>query len=154
MTVVESEIGSFAEPGETVVPKEGLEKFISFELGGRLCCIAAAGVAEVVPPTRVASMPNSPDWLLGLIALRGEPVAVVNPAIIASPTAENSCKAKVMIFRPRPGEVQFALPIDSLQEIVLAPNKENRPEKFEVKGHPVTFIDQEQIFDGLDQGRN
>lgn len=133
-------------------PEYGTEKFISFELGGRLCCVAASGVAEVIQPMPVSPLPNAPDWLLGLIAHRGDPVAVIDSSIIAKPALENRGKAKVIIFRPRPGENQFALPIDSLHEVVLAPAKENRPREFFHKGVPLAFIEHNQLFDSFDGG--
>lgn len=134
-------------------PESGLERFIMFELGGRLCCVAAAGVAEVVQPLAVGPLPNSPSWLLGLAAHRGEPVAVIDSAVIARSTPENRGKAKTIVFRARSNETCFALPIDSLREIILAPNREYRSPDYEHNGQPVMFIEHERFFDGFYRGQ-
>lgn len=152
MNVFESEFDLPAASAGEGRTEYGAEKFISFELGGRLCCVAAGGVAEVIQPMPVSPVPNSPGWLLGLIAHRGDPVAVIDPAIIEKPAVENRGKAKVIIFRPRPNENQFALPIDSLHEVILAPAKKDRPEQFFYKGLPVSFIEHHQLFDSFDGG--
>lgn len=153
MNFFESEFDHAADMAGEERPESGAEKFISFELGGRRCCVAAGSVAEVVQPMPVAPLPNSPDWLLGLIANRGEPVAVIDPSVISKSPGENRSKAKVIIFRPRPSETLFALPIDSLEEVILAPAKEDRPADFLYKGLPVTFIEHEQLLESFDGGQ-
>lgn len=138
-----------------------VEKFVSFELGDELCCVTASGVAEVVQPFAAAAMPNAPGWLLGLGAHKGEPVAVIDPRIIAEPAAENRGKAKVLIFKDRPDEARFALPVDRLCELISIPASElsenamnGLPLEIEHNGQPVRFIDHERLFQGLHGGRH
>ena len=133
-------------------PEFGVEKFISFELGGNLCCVAASGVEEVVHPMPVAALPNSPGWLLGLGSHRGEPVAVIDPAVIARPSGTDRSKAKMLVFRPRSNETQFALPIDLLHEMILLRAGEQRPAEIVHDGRRVIFIEHERLFDSLGQG--
>jgi chemotaxis signal transduction protein len=135
-------------------PGSGVEKFISFELGGGLCCVAAYGVAEVVQPMPVAPLPNAPHWLLGMAAYRGEPVAVIDPGIVAKPTREGRGKAKIIVFRPRPNETQFALPIDSLHEMIITSAEEIQTQEYVHKEQPVRFIDHARLFEGFDGGRS
>jgi chemotaxis signal transduction protein len=153
MTLPESEFDFPAEPLGEGQTESGGEKFISFELGGRLCCVPACGVAEVVQPMAVAPLPNSPSWLLGLAAHRGEPVAVIDPTIIAKSAGEDRGKAKTIVFRERPNEIRFALQIDSLYEMILAPAAENRRQEYLHNGRPVVFIDHERLFENLNGGQ-
>jgi chemotaxis signal transduction protein len=153
MNFSESESDSPAEITGEGQPGSGVDKFISFELGGGLCCVAASGVAEVAQPMPVAPLPNGPHWLLGLAAYRGEPVAVIDPGIIAKPTAEGRGKAKVIVFRPRPNETQFALPIDSLHEMIITSVAEIKTQEYLHKEEPVRFIDHERLFEGFDGER-
>lgn len=150
-----------AETGGEHSPDPFVEKFVSFELGDELCCVTAIGVAEVVQPFAAAAVPNSPAWLLGLGAYRGEPVAVIDPRIIAEPGSENRGKAKILIFKSRPDEARFALPVDSLRELISVPASElaestmnGLPLEIEHEGQPVRFIDHERLFEGLHGGRN
>jgi chemotaxis signal transduction protein len=153
MTLISLERNLPTERGGETMPESGAEKFISFEIGGELCCVAASGVAEVVHPIEVAKLPNSPNWLLGLGAYRGEPVAVIDPRIIAHPAADSRSKAKVIVFRTRPNETQFALPIDRLHEMIIAPTSETRPHEYMHNGQSVRFIEHERLFEGFDGGR-
>lgn len=151
MNFGDAELDLLSGPSGEAQPESGHEKFISFELGQLLCCVAAGAVAEVVHPAAVVALPNSPSWLLGLAAYRGEPVAVIDPATIARPSSENRTKAKVIVFRARPNEMRFALPIDSLQEMITAPAGETRPSPDRLyDGRPVTFLDHERLLESLE----
>lgn len=107
-----------SRPGATA------EKLISFELRGQRCCVAASAVAEVVHEMTTAALPDPPQWLAGLAAYRGEPVAVIDPsAIIAGPAPSLYVRRpKTIIFRKQPdtAALQYALPIDSLGEMIPA----------------------------------
>ncbi len=159
MDLIDGEIIDLASPGGEPRSGSEVEKFVSFELGGELCCVAASGVAEVVQPISTSAIPNSPAWLLGLAAHRGEPVAVIDPRIIAEPAFERSGKAKVLVFKNRPDEAQFALPVDSLHEMISVPAAEvvqaaadGLPIEIDLNGDPVRFIDHQRLFDGLRGG--
>ncbi len=147
----ETDLGGVTAAGER--PESGVEKFISFELGGNLWCVPANCVAEVVHPIAVAALPNSPEWLLGLGAHRGEPVAVIDPAVVAASSAADRSKAKLLIFRSRPNETQFALPIDLLHEMILLPAGEQRSGEILHNGRRVTFIEHELLFESFSPGR-
>lgn len=132
---------------------ESGEKYISFELNGQLCCVAASGVAEVTQPIKVAALPNSPAWLMGLGPYRGEPVAVVDPKIVSGSDYKGGPKAKVIVFRSGPLETQFALPIDSLYEVITLPHHPSgahSTNQYTHNGRPVKLIEHEHLFAGFD----
>ena len=99
------------------------EKLISFELRGHRCCVNASAVAEVVHSLQAAALPDQPSWLVGLAAYRGEPVAVIDPSVLAAgpvPAAPGR-RSKTIIFRNQTDTdaLRYALPIDSLQEMIV-----------------------------------
>ena len=109
----------------------GTERFIGFQLGDESFYVAAAGVLQVVQPLQVAALPNSPSWLLGLAAHRGEIVAVLDPRILRSNigSASPGWMSKTLIFHPAEQNLSYALPIDRLDEVVALPPRQS-PSKF------------------------
>lgn len=164
MNIVESEkihnTGNFDLPAADVPS----EKFISVELGGRLCWVAASEVVEVVQPMTAAAVPNSPAWLSGLAAYRGKPVAVIDPAFLFDRPSNSarSRKAKVLVFRSNPENAQFALPVEAVRELVsvrredLQPDEEpsdGKPFRTLMKdGHSISLIDHNRLFASFSSG--
>jgi chemotaxis signal transduction protein len=59
-----------------------LEKnFLLFEMGGHEFGVAMSQVEEVVPATTVTAVPHSPSFLMGLAAVRGKVMGVINGAL-------------------------------------------------------------------------
>lgn len=146
------ELPATSEPVQQplVQPAAG-EKFISFEIGEKLFCVAAFCVQEVVHPIASSAVPLGPTWLLGLGAYKGEPVALIDPAVIAGPgrPLPNS-KPKTIVFRSLANRTQFALPIDSLREmIVVAPDAINAGELVQ-NGRSIKLVDHDRLFESFD----
>ena len=54
-------------------------EYLECKLSGRTCLIALRGLAEVLPPPhKLARLPEMPAWMVGIMAWRGETIAVVN----------------------------------------------------------------------------
>ncbi len=54
-------------------------EYIECKLSTRACLIAFQDLAEVLPPPhRLARLPGMPGWMAGIMAWRGETIAVVN----------------------------------------------------------------------------
>ena len=53
-------------------------QYLSFTLGGELFALDIAKVREVLDYTRITSVPRMPDFILGVINLRGSVVPVVD----------------------------------------------------------------------------
>lgn len=137
-------------PGPVTAAAPG-EKFISFEIGEQLFCVAAAAVQEVVHPISPALVPFGPSWLLGLGALRGEPVAIIDPATVAKQTRPiPNAKPKTIVFRSSPNQTQFALPVDSLREMIVVEPESLRSGEFSHDGRPVTLIDHDRLFNSFE----
>jgi chemotaxis signal transduction protein len=57
------------------------EECLVFEVGGHHFSIPLAQVEEVVPATTITRIPNSPPFLLGLAAVRGRVMVVIDCAL-------------------------------------------------------------------------
>lgn len=135
----------------TVEPSQG-EKYILFEIGDQMFCIAASCVQEVVHPLRAASVPMRPKWLLGLGALRGEPVALIDPVTVAGTFRPlPNCKPKAIVFRTLPNQTQFALPIDSLREVIVVDHGSVKTGEFVHDGRKVRLIEHDRLFKSFER---
>lgn len=54
-------------------------EYLECKLDNKSCLVALRDLAEVIPPPhRLASLPGMPDWMVGIIAWRGETIAVID----------------------------------------------------------------------------
>ena len=132
------------------------EKFILFEVAGRVCRVPAVSVLEVVHSLAVSVIPNSPSWLLGLSIFRGEPVAMVQPHAVIKGAArqEATRNFKTIIFRGRDDEAQFALPVDRINEMITvpAPGESEFDDGTTENGGPVMIVDPYGIIEEFAEG--
>ncbi|NOT48528.1 MAG: chemotaxis protein CheW [Acidobacteria bacterium] len=137
-------------PDDLTEPASG-EKFISFEIGEQLFCVAAVSVQEVVHPISPAAVPLGPPWLLGLGALRGEPVALIDPSTVAVPSRLfANGKPKTIVFHSLANRTQFALPVDSLREIIVVEPKSLKSGEFVHDGRPIKLIEHDRLFNSFE----
>ena len=161
MTDVEQPTIDYSGAAEFEAPHQSSgEKFILFEVGGRVCGVPAASVLEVAHSLAVSAIPNSPKWLLGLAIFRGEPVAMVQPQAVISdfPRHQAARNLKTIIFRGRDDETQLALPVDRINEMITRPET-SEPD---IGGHmdtvirndaPVLFVDPYKFIEEIKEGR-
>jgi len=94
-------------------------RFVTFYCGDKLYGVAAAEVAEVVHPLPVSPFPNGPDTLIGISALRGEIVALVDLQKVLSETSQRSQgRSKFILLRSAENETKPAFSVDRMHEIV------------------------------------
>ena len=55
-------------------------EFLIFEIGGNELCLPLSKVEEVVPATRITPLPKAPVFLLGIAAVRGKVLSVIDAA--------------------------------------------------------------------------
>lgn len=113
---------SFSD-SENSTQKTG-EKFIVFVLDNELFGVSAKQVAEVVQPLPLTTLPNVPEWLLGMANLRGTIISVVNLLKLwDKKTSPVSLKTKFIVLRSPNGDSAVAFTVDKLSEIVTLPNE-------------------------------
>jgi purine-binding chemotaxis protein CheW len=109
------------------------EKFIVFYMDDKLYAVSAAQVVEVIQPLLATPLPKVPEWLSGIINLRGKIISVVNlPKLWGNQTAFSAPKSKLILLRSENGETGVAFAVDRLSEVVNVPK---------VDIHPVNLTD-------------
>ena len=64
-------------------------EYLECKLSGKACLVALRDLAEVLPPPhRFARLPGMPAWMAGIMAWRGETIAVVNLDLYLLPTGD------------------------------------------------------------------
>ncbi len=106
---------------------------IAEELGADINCVLlpigklgllvpSVCVAEVLPWRRIREVNNSPDWLLGTLAWRGDAIPVVRFETINGATnvqkGESECVAVMNRCRTAHGEPFYAIATDGLPRMV------------------------------------
>ncbi len=113
--------------GDKHFARQSGEKFIVFDLGGKLFAVSSEQVAEVIHPPTVTPLPNVPEWLFGIANLRGEIISVVDLRQIL--TKENSViapKSKCVIARSSGSNTSIAFTVDKLSELITLSKEEIR----------------------------
>lgn len=101
------------------------EKFIVFYMDDKLYAVSAGQVVEVIQPLLATPLPKVPEWLSGIINLRGKIISVVNlPKLWGNQTAFSAPKSKLILLRSENGETGVAFAVDRLTEVVNVPKEE------------------------------
>lgn len=91
-------------------------KYISFNLNSDYYCIALDYVKEVLKDTSITKVPGTPDFISGIMNLRGDYITVINlKKFLALPEGEPTDKNPVVIVKCN--ELKLALLIDKINEL-------------------------------------
>lgn len=84
----DEEFWDYARQRAHLVPEQPSHaEYLECKLSGSTCLIPLRGLAEVLPsPYRLARLPGMPAWMAGIMAWRGETIAVVNLDLYLSTT--------------------------------------------------------------------
>lgn len=92
------------------------DKYISFNLNGDYYCIALDYVKEVLKDTSITNVPGTPDFVEGIMNLRGDYITVINlKKFLSLPEGEHLDKKPVIIIKCN--ELKLALLIDKINEL-------------------------------------
>lgn len=91
-------------------------KYISFNLNNDFYCIALDYVKEVLKDTAITNVPGTPDFIEGIMNLRGDYITVVNlKKFLSLPESSITDKKPVIIIKCN--ELKLALLIDRINEL-------------------------------------
>lgn len=91
-------------------------KYISFNLNQDLYCIELDYVKEVLKDTSITKVPGTPDFIEGIMNLRGDYITVLDlKKFLNIPSSQNSEKKPVIIIKCN--ELKLALLIDKINEL-------------------------------------
>jgi len=78
--------------------QQGQEKVVEFVLGGELYAIDLFDVREIVPFSKINSMPNVPTYIRGVISLRREITTIIDIRQILNVSRDQSVPEEKMRF--------------------------------------------------------
>lgn len=91
-------------------------KYISFNLNEGLYCIALDYVKEVLKDTSITNVPGTPDFIEGIMNLRGDYITVINlKKFLSLDSSHVQDKKPVVIIKCN--ELKLALLIDKINEL-------------------------------------
>lgn len=107
-------------------------RFVTFYFGDNLYGVPAEDVAEVIHPTPVSPIPNGPDTLVGISALRGEIIALIDLRnLLSEPVTQLSTRSKFILLNSVEDETRPGFAVDRMSEIVtLADGDISRSNEF------------------------
>ncbi len=91
-------------------------KYISFNLNNDYYCIALDFVKEVLKDTSITNVPGTPDFIEGIMNLRGDYITVINLKKFLS-LPENIITEKKPVIIIKCNELKLALLIDKINEL-------------------------------------
>ena len=92
-----------------------LRRFLLFGVAGRLCACDLEAVREIVPARAATRLPGAPDWVRGLINLRGSLVTVVDLAVRFG-SVEGASGSKSIIVAEAAGKA-FGIGVDEVRDV-------------------------------------
>lgn len=108
-----------------VPPRE----FVSFRLGAQDFCIDIMSVREIRRWTEPTALPHAPDYVLGLVNLRGAVLPVIDLArrlgLATGPRAEPAARTVVIVAIL--DERVVGLVVDAVSDILSVPEEAVRP---------------------------
>ncbi|MCM2263727.1 MAG: chemotaxis protein CheW [Desulfuromonadales bacterium] len=106
---------------------EGLSQFLAFQLGPEEYALDIARISEIIKPREYTDIPRVPEFILGLISLRGVVVPVFDLRRRFS-LGEMHLTAASRIVVCREGDVVAGLLVDSINQVIkLAADKVEPP---------------------------
>ena len=108
-----SYLRSLTETSEAVSPDE---KYLVFTSGEQTFAISLQDVAEVCSSLPVTSLPGVPAWLSGVVNLRGDLLAVIDPEVSNTSPA----KTKIIVLASQQKR-SVGLLVDQVKEITQLP---------------------------------
>jgi purine-binding chemotaxis protein CheW len=109
-------------------------KYLSFTLGAEFYGLPVLKVREIIRLTRITPIPQMPEYVRGVINLRGKIVPVVDLRLrfgLGDPTAtERTCIIVVQVERAGGGHMHMGLIVDGVEEVfnIAAADIEETPE--------------------------
>ncbi|MBU0483814.1 MAG: chemotaxis protein CheW [Proteobacteria bacterium] len=123
------------------------EKFVIYSLAGDLFAFKGHYVKEILIPTEISYVPGSPDFLLGVINVRGdiESVAALEK-ILGLPTTKTSDKNRILLTEDR--EIRSGILVESIEDVIDVPVDAINPPLATMTGPMADFLQGEMEYRG------
>ena len=104
-----------------------VRQLLVFGLDRGVYAIAVERIREIVRMRAPTRLPRSPEWLLGVVALRGEVVEIVDLRLRLGMPAAVPDRASRIIVLHGDGERSAGILVDSVKEVLRVPESEMMP---------------------------
>lgn len=98
-----------------------LNSYLTFKLGNETFAANVANVLHILGMPEITKMPNSPDYVLGVMNLRGQVLSVIDPhprfKIDPQETTKDTCVV-VLEITENDEKFQIGSLMDSVQEVI------------------------------------
>jgi purine-binding chemotaxis protein CheW len=130
------------------VTVEDTVQLVTFQVGGEEYGLDIRSITEVVRPLKITPLPRMPQFIEGVINLRGViiPVVDLRKRFAISRVAENPKKMRMLIARGAvpgvsgAGRDLLGLIVDSVQEVLHIPQRDIQPTPEAATGEHAGFI--------------
>jgi len=105
-------------------------KYLTVVLESEAYAIGVLKVREIIRMQKVTPVPQMPDFVKGVINLRGRVIPIVDLRVkfgLKAELAERTCIVVVQVKLPRDQNVQMGLIVDSVEEVVTLQAEEIEP---------------------------
>ena len=96
-------------------------KYLTFHLGVETYGISVLKVREIIRHTNTTTVPQMPDYIKGVINLRGKIIPVIDLRLKFGMTAgdatEHSCTVVVQVARPGNPKLTMGIVVDAVEEV-------------------------------------
>ena len=121
---------------------EGISQYLSFHLGEELFAIEVSRVREILEFIRITPVPSAPEYLKGIINVRGSVVPVINlHCKLGLPESERGIHSRIIVTELPLGDENIVLGLiaDSVNEVVdLREGDIDTPPRIGNKYHALT----------------
>jgi purine-binding chemotaxis protein CheW len=105
---------------------ESFEQFVLFRIGDEEFGLPIASVIEVAAlPGRLTRLPNAPDFVRGVMNLRGKVIPLIDQARRFGSVAAPDARARAIVVRL--GDLQAGFIVDAVSEVMRVPASALRP---------------------------
>lgn len=112
-----------AQPiGPGAVPAPGMSaQYLTFSLGGQVFAMEISNIREIVQQSEMTAVPLMPDFIRGILNLRGAVVPVIDLQVrFGRPRTSSSKKTCIVIFESTQNveRTELGLQVDAVSEVV------------------------------------
>ncbi len=95
-------------------------QLVSFRLGDEEYAVDILRVQEIIRPTRITPVPNSPEFVEGVLNLRGKVIPVINLRLrLGLPDSASSKQSRIVVTDLPPNTLGFM--VDAVSEVIRVP---------------------------------
>lgn len=139
-----------------------MEKLVIFSLAGELFAFRGRHVKEILISQEISFVPGSPDFLLGVMNVRGDIESVASlAAILGVPPERKSLQNRILLAEDN--EVRSGILVEKVEDVVDLPSDSIKPPlptmngpitryltgETEYRGRNVVVLDLQKVFKGF-----